>query len=84
MLVQHQSGGTSYLGFKSYDQGRRKFQGTGKHVIWLDEEPPADVYDECLLRLMTTNGLMLCTFTPLLGLSDVAMRYLPELAPEPT
>jgi phage terminase large subunit-like protein len=76
--------GTSYLGFKSYDQGRRKFQGTGKHVIWLDEEPPADVYDECLLRLMTTNGLMLCTFTPLLGLSDVAMRYLPELAPEST
>ena len=84
VLVQHQSGGTSYLGFKSYDQGRRKFQGTGKHVIWLDEEPPADVYDECLLRLMTTNGLMLCTFTPLLGLSDVAMRYLPELAPEST
>ena len=84
MLVQHQSGGTSYLGFKSYDQGRRKFQGTGKHVIWLDEEPPADVYDECLLRLMTTNGLMLCTFTPLLGLSDVAMRFLPELAPAET
>jgi phage terminase large subunit-like protein len=76
--------GISYLGFKSYDQGRRKFQGTGKHVIWLDEEPPADVYDECLLRLMTTNGLMLCTFTPLLGLSDVAMRFLPELAPAET
>jgi terminase large subunit-like protein len=44
--------GVSYLGFKSYDQGRRKFQGTGKHVIWLDEEPPADVYEECLLPLM--------------------------------
>ena len=53
-------------------------------MIWLDEEPPADVYDECLLRLMTTNGLMLCTFTPLLGLSDVAMRFLPELAPAET
>jgi phage terminase large subunit-like protein len=84
VLVQHASGGTSSLGFKSYDQGRRKFQGTGKHVIWLDEEPPADVYDECLLRLMTTNGLMLATFTPLLGLSDVAMRFLPELAPAET
>ena len=89
VMVQHQGpdgkpDGISYLGFKSYDQGRRKFQGTGKHVIWLDEEPPADVYDECLLRLMTTNGLMLCTFTPLLGLSDVAMRFLPELAPAET
>src|SRR6185369_8639091 len=79
--IQHESGGTSYLGFKSYDQGRRKFQGTSKHLIWLDEEPPSDVYDECMIRLMNTNGLMLCTFTPLLGLSDVAMRYLPELAP---
>jgi phage terminase large subunit-like protein len=84
VLVQHASGGTSSLGFKSYDQGRRKFQGPGKHVIWLDEEPPSDVYDECLLRLMTTNGLMLATFTPLLGLSDVAMRFLPELAPAET
>jgi phage terminase large subunit-like protein len=84
VLIQHKSGGTSYLGFKSYDQGRRKFQGTGKHVIWLDEEPPADVYDECLLRLMTTKGIMICTFTPLLGLSDVAMRFLPELAPAET
>ena len=53
-------------------------------MIWLDEEPPSDVYDECLLRLMTTNGLMLATFTPLLGLSDVAMRFLPELAPAET
>ena len=46
-----------------------------------DEEPPMDVYSECLLRLMTTNGLMLCTFTPLLGLSDVALMFLPNLAP---
>ena len=50
VMVQHQGpdgkpDGISYLGFKSYDQGRRKFQGTGKRVIWLDEEPPADVYD---------------------------------------
>jgi phage terminase large subunit-like protein len=83
-VVQHKTGGTSLLGFKSYDQGRRKFQGTAKHVVWLDEEPSSDVYDECLLRLMTTNGLMIATFTPLLGLSDVAMRFLPELAPQET
>jgi len=51
-------------------------------VIWLDEEPPMDVYSECLLRLMTANGLMLCTFTPLLGLSDVALMFLPGLAPK--
>src|SRR5687768_1154284 len=79
--IRHKSGGISKLGFKSFDQGRRKLQGTEKHLIWLDEEPPEDVYSECLLRLMTTNGIMMVTFTPLLGLSDVALRFLPELAP---
>lgn len=79
--IQHVSGGTSLIGFKSYDQGRKKFQGTAKHLIWLDEEPPEDVYDECMLRLMTTDGLMICTFTPLEGLSKIVLRFLPHLAP---
>lgn len=81
MLVKHVSGKTSRCGFKAYDQGREKFQGTKKHLIWLDEEPPAAVYDECMIRLMTTDGLMLATFTPLKGLSEVALRFLPHLAP---
>lgn len=74
--VQHVSGGVSLLGFKSYDQGRKKFQGTRKHFNWCDEEPPEDVYDEMMMRLMTTNGLMLATLTPLEGMTDIAMRYL--------
>jgi phage terminase large subunit-like protein len=79
--VRHIGGGTSILGFKSFDQRRAKFQGTGKHVIWLDEEPEMAVYSECLLRTMTTDGIIMLTFTPLLGLSDVALKFLPELAP---
>jgi len=82
--VRHVSGRVSRLSFKSYDQGRKKFQGTAKHVIWLDEEPPMDVYTECLLRTMTTNGIVMCTFTPLLGLSEVALKYLPDLRPKDT
>jgi phage terminase large subunit-like protein len=82
--VAHASGGTSFVGFKSYDQGRKKFQGTAKHEIWLDEEPPEDVYSECMARLMTTNGMMICTFTPLEGLSNVVLRYMPEMAPTVT
>lgn len=81
--VKHISGGVSTIGLKSYDQGRKKFQGTAKHLVWLDEEPPADVYDECMMRLMTTDGIMLCTFTPLEGLTEVALRFLPDLAPAP-
>jgi phage terminase large subunit-like protein len=78
--VRHQSGGISLIGFKSYDQGRKKFQGTAKHGIWLDEEPPQDVYSECLLRLMTTEGLMLLTFTPLSGVSEVVLQFMDEAA----
>lgn len=74
--IRHVAGGVSTLGFKSYDQGRAKFQGTAKHVVWLDEEPPRDVYSECMIRLMTTDGLMVLTFTPLLGLSDVALMFM--------
>lgn len=74
--IRHVSGGISLLGFKSYDQGRKKFQGTAKHLAWLDEEPPPDVFDECMLRLMTTDGLMLCTFTPLSGVTDITLRYM--------
>lgn len=78
--VKHKSGGISSLAFKSYDQGREKFQGTKKHGINLDEEPTEAIYFECLTRLMTTNGLMICTFTPLKGMSEIVMRYLnPEI-----
>ncbi len=69
--------GVSVLIFKSYDQRREAFQGTEQDVIWLDEEPPLGIYTECLLRTMTTGGPILCTFTPLLGLSEVVLSFLP-------
>lgn len=76
--VKHKSGGASVLGIKSYQQGRKSFEGTEKDLIWLDEEPPLDVYTECFVRTMTTNGLMILTFTPLDGLSDVVMSFLKD------
>lgn len=84
--VRHVSGGVSTLAFKSYDQGREKFQGTKKHGISLDEEPPMNVYSECLTRLTATSpgeddGSMLCTFTPLNGMSTVVLMYLNEKTP---
>lgn len=83
VLVRHKSGGTSTLAFKSYDQGREKFQGTKKDGISLDEEPPLPIYTECLTRLTATkpgeqNGIMLCTFTPLSGMSTVVLMFLNE------
>lgn len=79
--VQHRSGGWSKLQFRSTDQGREKFQGTARDIVWFDEEPPIDVYGEGQMRTVTTNGLLICTFTPLLGLSEVALTYAPHMRP---
>ncbi len=75
--VKHASGGWSRLGLKSYQQGRGSFEGTEQDFIWLDEEPPMDIYGECLIRTATTQGLIYTTFTPLEGLSEMALSFLP-------
>lgn len=80
VYVRHVSGGVSKLGFKSYDQGREKFQGTSRHVIHLDEEPDLRLYEECLMRTMDCDGLIMLTMTPLKGMSDVCLHYLDEAA----
>ena len=75
--VRHVAGGWSTLGFKAYKQGRGSFEGTAQHAIWLDEEPPMDVYGECLIRTMTTNGIIMLTFTPKIGMSKVVLQFMP-------
>lgn len=76
--VKHATGDWSTLGVKSYEQGRDSFEGTEQDVIWLDEEPPEEVYGECLIRTATTNGIIMLTFTPLEGLSAVVKSFLPQ------
>lgn len=83
IFVKHKSGGVSQLSLKSYDQRRESFQGTKKDLIWLDEEPPIDVYTECLMRTTDTsgsaseNGILMLTFTPLMGMSETVMAFMP-------
>jgi phage terminase large subunit-like protein len=74
--VKHISGNISKLGFKTYEQGRRAFEGEAKDFVWCDEEPPMDIYIEILFRLLTTKGLAWTTFTPLLGMSEVVSSFL--------
>jgi phage terminase large subunit-like protein len=76
--VKHVSGGVSNLGFKSYDQGRTKFQGTARHFIHLDEEPSQDIYNECVMRLVGegVKGKLILTMTPLLGMTDVCLKFI--------
>lgn len=78
VTVKHESGGVSTLGFKSYDQGRQKWQGETLDGVWNDEEPPMDIYMEGLTRTNATGGITMITFTPLLGMSEVVSMFLGE------
>lgn len=66
----------SLIGFKSYDQGREKWQGPTLGAVWFDEEPPSDIYTEGLTRTNVAMGPVMLTFTPLQGMSDVVKRFL--------
>ena len=65
--IKNVFGGISTLGFKSCDQGREKFQGSSLDFVWFDEEPPRDVYEECVMRVMDRRGDIFGTMTPLKG-----------------
>lgn len=80
LQVKHVSGGISTLTFKSYEQGRTKFQGATLDFVWCDEEPPIDVYMECLARITATDGMVFITFTPLHGSTEVVDRFDEEVA----
>lgn len=74
--VKHVSGGWSTFKLRSYDQGRRIFQGFELHLFWPDEEVPQDVYSEGLIRTMTTQGIVIMTFTPLSGLTPLVLDFM--------
>ena len=80
VTVRHVTGGVSSIGFKSYDQGRQKWQSETLDYVWFDEEPPMDIYMEGLTRTNATKGITFITFTPLLGMSDVVSTFLTDEA----
>lgn len=83
--VRYIDGGVSLIYFKSYEQGREKFQGETLDWVWLDEEPrDYGIYSEAKTRVQAgdngAGGIVYMTFTPLLGMSDVVKRYLVDKA----
>jgi len=74
--VKHITGGVSTIVLKTYEQGSDTWLGSAVDFIWVDEECPKDVYDEALIRLMTTKGSMVTTFTPLNGMTEVVQAFL--------
>ena len=73
----------STLSLRAFAQKREVFQGVARHFIWLDEEVPLDIYSECLMRTATTKGIILATFTPLKGISDLVRQFLQQAGEMP-
>ncbi len=79
--VQHTSGAVSRVRFQAFEQGAKKFMATGFHVVHLDEEPPQDIYGQCLRSIAATKGIINLTFTPEDGVTEVVDGYMNELGP---
>lgn len=82
--VEHRTNGAvdgiSTVSFKSYEQGRQKFQADEVDIIWDDEEPEMAIYQEELARISASDGMIYTTFTPLLGRSDVVLRFIQDIS----
>ena len=78
MAIKHISGGWSELAFKSYGRGRERLQARNLDLVWFDEEPPIDVYSECITRTQSKRGMVMITFTPLKGMSEVVRLFIED------
>lgn len=73
--IRHQSQQNSYLLFGNYTQEVRNLQGFKLDFVVFDEQPPDDVFSELVTRTATTQGQVLCSFTPLKGLNGLVSKF---------
>lgn len=71
IILKNSFGRTSRIWFKSCEEGREKFQGTSLDLVWFDEEPPEDIYNECKMRVLDRCGEIIGTMTPLKGFTYI-------------
>ena len=83
VLVRHHTKGKmdgwSRIVFKAYEQGPKKFQAKGYHVLHMDEEPPFDIWSQCLRAIIATRGLIMLTFTPEHGVTEIVDSFLNDI-----
>lgn len=56
-----------YVYFKTYSKDEQVLQSSSVHSMFLDEEPPADIVDELMLRLVANDGHFHAVFTATQG-----------------
>jgi phage terminase large subunit-like protein len=73
--IKHKFGGNSYLLFANYTQEVRQLQGFKLNLAVFDEQPPDAFFSEMVTRTATTQGKVLCSFTPLKGLNGLVSKF---------
>lgn len=80
IYIRHEpTGKVSRMKFKCYEQGAEAFQGAAPDWIWFDEEPTGKdaqlLWNQSYIRLTTTNGSFIITFTPLSGWTPMVKEF---------
>lgn len=78
VMVKHISGKWSKIVFKAFEQGKEAWMGKGVHYVWLDEEPPYDIYSQCLRATLRHSGIIAMTLTPESGMTPLVRKFMEE------
>jgi phage terminase large subunit-like protein len=72
--------GESRIWLMAYEQGWQKFQGIRFDGAWLDEEPPLDVWSQCIRGTISKEkSIIMLTMTPESGVTEVVAGFLNDL-----
>lgn len=66
----------STIELKTHQQEVESFAGIPLHYVWLDEECPQAIFNECRLRLVDYNGCWYMTMTPVEGQDWIFDRFI--------
>lgn len=80
--IKQKGGGLTKLSFKAYQQGPEVMMGSSVHFIWIDEEPEDKrVFSQCVTRTTNTQGVVLITATPELGVTELVRQFTQDRKP---
>lgn len=78
VTVKHMTGRDTIIHFQAYESGKQKFMGTHYDLIWPDEEPPMDIWQQFLRAIVDRKGSIMFTFTPENGYTELVTQLLNE------
>lgn len=76
IFVKHKDGHENVINVLTYKAGRDAFEATERDLIWEDEEPDEGIHNENVARLMTREGIIMLSYTPLKGATPLTKKLM--------